>query len=357
MNRTTIGLLTVTGLLAFAMRSEAQSFNVDINGAFGTPSNALGAAAAQPGVWQTVSALAVGATPVSDITGTPTAATLTRAGGFGNFSSNNAGTSGDDQALMDDFHDVGPAASWQFDGLAAGTYMVFTYAWASDNNTFRTGVSVNGGPVTTVGGAWPSGYVLGTTHAMDTVVVAAGGSINIALTTIVTAASFNGVQLKHIPPPQPPTKFCRGDGSSDPCPCGNDGGPGRGCGNSSNPLGASLDFTGTSSIAAGDLTLISSGAPATAPVQFFQGTALLSHFAFGDGLRCVFGTHIRLGTKISTAGTAMYPEPGDLSIAVRGGVSSGDVRGYQVWYRDADPGFCSVDVFNITNGVRVTWGP
>jgi hypothetical protein len=38
-------------------------------------------------------------------------------------------------------------------------------------------------------------------------------------------------------------------------------------------------------------------------------------------------------------------------------LSPGDVRGYQVYYRDPVAVFCPSETFNITNAVRVTWGP
>jgi hypothetical protein len=79
--------------------------------------------------------------------------------------------------------------------------------------------------------------------------------------------------------------------------------------------------------------------------------------AFGDGLRCVSGTIVRL--KIVTAdavGMAVYPGPGDPSVSVRGMVAAAGVRHYQDWYRNAPP-FCTIDTFNLTNGVAVTWVP
>jgi hypothetical protein len=91
---------------------------------------------------------------------------------------------------------------------------------------------------------------------------------------------------------------------------------------------------------------------------YFQGTSQLGGGAgsvFGDGLRCVGGTIIRLGTKNNVAGTSTYPVAGDASVSVRGAVSAGDVRMYQVWYRNA-AAFCTSSTFNLTNGVEVSWG-
>jgi hypothetical protein len=166
------------------------------------------------------------------------------------------------------------------------------------------------------------------------------------------------ISIAGTPPPMP-TKFCRGDGTAIDCPCLNSGGSGRGCANSTNSNGASLDFSGTPSFSADTFVLTSSGAPPTAPVLFFQGTTQVnSGFGtnFGDGLSCVGGTMVRLGTKTSAAGTAVYPS-GSPAISVKGNVAAGDVRYYQAMYRDADPSFCTPDVFNTTNGVSVTWAP
>jgi hypothetical protein len=62
---------------------------------------------------------------------------------------------------------------------------------------------------------------------------------------------------------------------------------------------------------------------------------------------------------VFAAGNASsYPggsTPGPISIG--GGCLPGDVRHYQVWYRDSDTSFCTTAVFNLTNALTVTWGP
>jgi hypothetical protein len=160
-------------------------------------------------------------------------------------------------------------------------------------------------------------------------------------------------------PPAPPTKFCRGDGTGTACPCNNSStSPGAGCANSTGSLGASLDFAGTASVSADTFTLTSSGMPPTATALFFQGTTQIDGglgVAMGDGLNCVGGTRIRLGIKTAAAGVAAYPA-GSTAISVKGMVAAGDVRFYQVRYRDAEV-FCTSDRFNSTNGVRVPWAP
>ncbi len=158
----------------------------------------------------------------------------------------------------------------------------------------------------------------------------------------------------------PTTPFCVGDGTGTACPCGNSGSPGNGCANSIVPAGAHLAGSGLASLAADTFKLIGTGMPDAAAL-YYQGTSMLgggNGIVFGDGLRCVGGTILRLGTKVNAGGTSQYPEAGDLPISVRGMVPpGGGPRLYQCWYRNADPGFCTPNTFNLSNGVEVTWTP
>jgi hypothetical protein len=91
---------------------------------------------------------------------------------------------------------------------------------------------------------------------------------------------------------------------------------------------------------------------------YLQGTNSMSGGAgepFGDGLSCVGGTLIRLGSSTNVAGASQFPEVGDPSVSMRGLVTTpGSRRTYQVWYRDASV-FCTTDTFNFSNGLLVTW--
>jgi hypothetical protein len=77
---------------------------------------------------------------------------------------------------------------------------------------------------------------------------------------------------------------------------------------------------------------------------------------FGDGLRCVGGSTVRLATTSNVSGGSQFPDAGDPLLHVKGGVAAGDVRHYQVWYRNA-AAFCNPQTFNLTNGWTVTWLP
>jgi hypothetical protein len=154
------------------------------------------------------------------------------------------------------------------------------------------------------------------------------------------------------------TLFCFGDGSGTACPCGNSGAPGNGCAHSLNANGANLAGSGNASISSDSFVLSGSGMPDSSAL-YFQGTAQINGglgTAFGDGLRCAGGSVIRLGTKTNAGGASQYPTGADPTIAVKGMNAAGDVRMYQVWYRNA-AAFCTASTFNLTNGLQVTWSP
>lgn len=159
---------------------------------------------------------------------------------------------------------------------------------------------------------------------------------------------------------QPFATLCPGDGSSAACPCGNSGAAGHGCAHSGSVTGARLDASGVPRVVQDTLQLTTTDA-LNGPGLFFQGTDSMAGgngVSFGDGLLCAGGSITRLWIAFATAGSAQYPTPGsDPAISVQGGCVVGTSYTYQVWFRDADPVFCSSSLFNLTNGVRVTWRP
>ncbi len=166
--------------------------------------------------------------------------------------------------------------------------------------------------------------------------------------------------LARLDPCGPVSSFCAGDGVdahvTTACPCGNVGGVGRGCAWHAGPMGALLAASGTTNPDA--LVLTASGMPASAPSTIFlKGDVLIpGGVVFGDGVRCVGGNLIRLGTKTNVGGAAQYPEAGNVAISVRGQtpVGSGAIGYYQTYYRNAAV-FCTSSTFNVTNAVRVVW--
>ncbi len=157
------------------------------------------------------------------------------------------------------------------------------------------------------------------------------------------------------------TSYCPGLGEL--CPCGNGGTGGAGCENSAGQGGGLLTATGLPSVYLDSVTLHASGLPAQAPILFFQAINELNYgsgITFGDGLRCAGGALLRLKVKIASAGgTAAYGYGigTDIPISIRGLVPTigGHFR-YQGWYRDIAP-FCTIDEFNLTNGLLIEWAP
>jgi hypothetical protein len=188
--------------------------------------------------------------------------------------------------------------------------------------------------------------------AFDTVRVFGGGPQD-------GGAFFALVDDVHFGPSPIGAIFCAGDGSATACPCGNSSpvGAGAGC-LSSLGVGGTLRASGVASISADSVTLEGEQMP-NAPALYYQGTAQFAGGlggAFGDGLRCVGGTVVRLGTKTNVNGESQYPAPGDASVSVRGLVTSPGTREYQCWYRNAAT-FCTVGTFNLSNGLTLTWAP
>jgi hypothetical protein len=91
---------------------------------------------------------------------------------------------------------------------------------------------------------------------------------------------------------------------------------------------------------------------------FFQGSAQMPAAVIDDGLGCVTGSVIRLGTRSVTGNASAFPQPGDPLISVRGAVPpAGATRFYQCFYRNAVAAYCPPATSNRTNGVEISWAP
>jgi hypothetical protein len=154
--------------------------------------------------------------------------------------------------------------------------------------------------------------------------------------------------------------FCFGDGTGTPCPCGNNGPPGRGCLNSTG-VGARIQVAGSGSLSADTITLSGDGMPNGSTALYFQGTVQQGGgpgSVFGDGLRCAGGTIVRIGTvSNSTSGTSQYPPtPNHPNVHTAGQITQPGVRTYQIWYRNA-VSFCTPAPFNLSQGTSIVWVP
>lgn len=153
-------------------------------------------------------------------------------------------------------------------------------------------------------------------------------------------------------------KYCLGTtAGGTPCACPSSGFGHGGCRNSQG-WGANLNARGNPSVSADTVRLEGAGMP-NGPALFFQGTQRVNGgtgVVFGDGVLCAGGTIVRLGVKTSSGGASTYPQSGDLSLVAAGTLVAGDVRDYQVWYRDA-AAYCTAATFNTSDAVEITWTP
>ncbi len=161
--------------------------------------------------------------------------------------------------------------------------------------------------------------------------------------------------------PVPFERYCFGDpGSGVPCPCGNDNDgsvPGSGCANGVFNSGARLSGGGFASVSADTLVLVATNLEPNNTGLYFQADNRVNGgngIIFGDGLRCTGGNLIRLQARTSDA---MGTSSTTIGIAVKGGVSPGDVKRYQCWYRNIVNPLCGTGVndFNLSNGLEITW--
>jgi len=154
------------------------------------------------------------------------------------------------------------------------------------------------------------------------------------------------------------TRFCEGDGAANGgnnCPCNNNapqGSPG-GCINQIG-ISAILTATGVPSVSNDTLHLTATNMP-TGAGFFFQGTAeTTGGTPFGNGLRCIGGTVVRINKIPTDSGGTTLPAQNGPPISVLLGITEGETRVYQVWYRD-HLNVCGQPL-NTTNAIRVTWG-
>jgi hypothetical protein len=142
--------------------------------------------------------------------------------------------------------------------------------------------------------------------------------------------------------------FC--SGPALPCPCGNAGQALQGCMNSTG-FGAELHATGTDSASADDLCFKTITLPPGTSAILLQGSAT-TNTPFGDGVRCVGGTLLRLGSQTADADGKTQHGPG---LAAQGGWANGQTRLFQTWYRNT-LGPCGLG-FNVSSAVSIAFGP
>ena len=148
------------------------------------------------------------------------------------------------------------------------------------------------------------------------------------------------------------TSYCSGS-AAVPCPCGNQGGPGEGCANSTGS-GATVTASGATTVVPDLLQFSATGMiPGQAALLFAADNATGGGLGspFGDGLRCAGGNVRRLGVRSPDATGSASWGPG---LAPLGLWSAGDTRRFQTWYRNPVGGPCGTG-FNLSNGIEITF--
>jgi len=121
------------------------------------------------------------------------------------------------------------------------------------------------------------------------------------------------------------------------CPCGNAGGAGEGCRNSTG-AGADLVGIGSASVAADDLRLVSEAfRPGAFGVLVMSGSK--GSWTVGDGKRCLAGQTFRFGVKKANPGGMLVRGPGLVAYAQANlpqsaAILPGSTWGFQFWGRD-----------------------
>lgn len=90
-------------------------------------------------------------------------------------------------------------------------------------------------------------------------------------------------------------------------------------------------------------------------VLVVQASAPTAPFAAGDGLSCLGGALLRLAVRPTHSGAISYPQPSDPPLAAT--ATANTTIGYQVYYRNANPTWCTPATFNFTNAYLVHWAP
>lgn len=356
------GFLTAVALALSASQLSAQSFNLDFGEPATGPSSSY-AAAGLPGYWNAIRADSTPDYILSNLTGNATNVHFHQVGGAPMVPANDPSINGDDALLLNDgliTFNPGLDSCFYFNGLTPGTYELITYAWRPNDPTLMAKSFVDNTPGLEIsGGAWPGYHAHNGTYARHIVTVDASGFMGphsglAAGANAAVGAVCNGMQLRKI---DEHAAFCPGDGTGGACPCNNNGASGHGCGNSAFAAGALLSGSGAASVAL-DGVVLSAANMTGATCVFFQGSGQMAPVIVDDGLGCVTGTVVRLGTKSIAGSASSYPEAGDPSVSVRGAIPGfGGTYRYQCFYRNAVTAFCPPATSNRTNGVVITWVP
>lgn len=194
----------------------------------------------------------------------------------------------------------------------------------------------------------------------------------------VPAVPTDGVSSLHrdgTTGPNTPTNYAGETGTVDagilgvpfctegPCPCGNDGGPGHGCLNSSGNGARIFVSSGTSSVSADDMVLSIEGHAPLNSALVSMGSGIQFGVDVGDGRFCSSGIYRFVPFVLDGSGGAQLANV-VASAQPQGIIQPGDSRTFQCWARDVlcgpPPSPCPSPCGNnnnLTNGLQVVFTP
>ena len=364
--------LTASVLLALCATASAQDFNFDC-GPAPVPSVQYGAASGQTGYWNELHWSASTFHPL-DVAGQSTALTVTTSNSCDEYSCLDCASqvcpgfsgSADDAALLGSWMnaDCMDVHYLHLHGLQPGRYALYLYTYGCPNpppvtvTTFVTGATFD---YSTPGAIWTGSWT-GFPVGREVFEATSSDYVTLQIHGNALETGLAGFQLDLLDPTG--QTGCLGDGTGAACPCGNSGLPGHGCSNSHAAQGAQLGAVGTASLFFDTLGLHSGFQSPNALSVVMQGDQVVAPVAFGDGLRCAGGNLRRLYVALaSSTGALLLPANGAVSVSARSSalgdtLQPGDLRIYQVYYRDPDPSFCPPpqgSTFNVSNAVQITW--
>jgi hypothetical protein len=207
--------LALIACLMAAMSGVARAqFNIDLDLEFappqnggGVPSAAFGAAANQPGLWNSIPATSNGPTALRDISGQLTSVIITGSSGGVGGAFNNPTNTGDFALLLNDANAVGGPGfnSWTFTNVPNGSYHIYTYAvWPGGGTSpHQASVSITGSfnqnPQIVTGPMPGNQFVLGVTHSIHDILVESG-TFTLQIDSVASSHPYaNGFQVVAVP--------------------------------------------------------------------------------------------------------------------------------------------------------------
>ncbi len=308
-------------LFTLAPLAAAQSLNIDVGDnliIFPAPQNSYGAGAGQTGFWNPVSH-PYSAT-LTGLDGSPTGVTTTSTAPY-SYNYFPSTLTRDDRNFMIDIQNlpfIGGPWSWTFAGLQSGNYVLYTYAWAPENNGNQTRIHVplSSDPAQDIGGLWSgSPHAQGVTYAVHHISITGGTFMVVVDGLNGHDGSVNGFQLVHT-----------------------SGGPGVYCTAKTTSTGCvpKIGATGTPSASAGSGFVVKSTQVEPLNVGiFFYGKTGPAALPFQGGFLCVQPPVLRTGPMSAGAGGAcggMYSI--DFNAYVASGVDPGLISGAAVWMQN-----------------------